>query len=77
MVLENEKGKLMMKKLLRTMLEHFPIVAQFLRNSRDLLRQRAPAKATPWGFTLAGHEAMAAGIFEPEETALVRKLLRW
>jgi FkbM family methyltransferase len=66
----------MIKKTLRTMLEPFPAVAQFLRNSRDLLDQRAPTKMTPWGFTLAGHEAMAAGTFEPEETELVRKLLQ-
>ena len=66
----------MMRKFLRTILEHFPATMQFLRNSRDLLDQRAPAKKTPWGFTLAGHDAMAAGTFEPEETALVRKLLQ-
>jgi FkbM family methyltransferase len=66
----------MIRKILRTTLEHFPTVAHFLRSSRDLLDQRAPAKMTPWGFTLAGHEAMAAGTFEPEETKLVRKLLQ-
>lgn len=66
----------MNKKILRTMIESFPSVAQFLRNSRDLLDQRATAKMTPWGFTLAGHESMAAGTFEPEETELVRRLLR-
>lgn len=31
---------------------------------------------TPWGFTLAGHEAMVAGTFEPEEAEVVRKLLQ-
>ncbi len=66
----------MIKKLLRTTLEHFPAAAQFLRNSRDLLDQRAPTRMTPWGFTLAGHEAMVAGTFEPEETEVVRKLLQ-
>ena len=65
----------MLKKILRTTLEHFPLAAQYLRNSRDLLDQSAPAKVTPWGFTLAGHESMAAGTFEPEETEIVRKLL--
>lgn len=58
------------------MLGQFPAIEQFLRNSRDLLDQRAPTKITPWGFTLAGHESMAAGTFEPEETELVRKLLQ-
>jgi FkbM family methyltransferase len=66
----------MTKKLLRSTLEHFPTVAQLLRNSRDHLDRRAPAKISPWGFSLAGHEAMAAGTFEPEETVLVRKLLQ-
>lgn len=65
----------MLKKILRTTLGHFPLAAQYLRNSRDLLDQSAPAKVTPWGFTLAGHESMAAGTFEPEETEIVRKLL--
>lgn len=65
----------MIKKFLRTTLERFPAVTQLLRTSRDLLDQRAPTRMTPWGFTLAGHEAMAAGTFEPEETELVRKLL--
>jgi FkbM family methyltransferase len=66
----------MIRKQLRRLLELFPNVAQFLRNSRDLLDRRAPSKKTPWGFTLAGHDAMAAGMFEPEETELVRKLLQ-
>jgi FkbM family methyltransferase len=65
-----------LKKFLRKLLEYFPATIQFLRNSRDLIDQRAPAKTTPWGFTLAGHDGMAAGTFEPEETALVRKLLQ-
>jgi hypothetical protein len=64
------------KSFLRKILEYFPATIQFLRNSRDLIDQRAPAKKTPWGFTLAGHDGMAAGTFEPEETALVRKLLQ-
>ena len=66
----------MIRKLLHKILEHLPAAAQFLRNSRDLLDQRAPTRMTPWGFTLAGHEAMAAGTFEPKETEVVRKLLQ-
>jgi FkbM family methyltransferase len=64
------------KNIIKKILEHFPATIQFLRNSRDLIDQRALAKKTPWGFTLAGHDGMAAGTFEPEETALVRKLLQ-
>jgi FkbM family methyltransferase len=66
----------MIRKILRTILERFPATMRFLRNSRDMHDQRAPAKKTVWGFTLAGHDAMAAGTFEPEETVLVRKLLQ-
>ena len=65
----------MIRKLLRTTLEHFPAAAQFLRNSRDVLDQSAPAKMTPWGFSFSGHDAMADGSFEPDETKVVRKLL--
>ncbi|MFH0798567.1 MAG: FkbM family methyltransferase [Pseudomonadota bacterium] len=66
----------MNRTLIRSTIERFPAVAQFLRNLRDLLDQRDPARMTPWSFTLAGNEAMAAGTFEPEETKLVRSLLQ-
>ena len=45
------------------------------RNTRDLLDQRRPSLTTQWGFSFAGHDAMAAGNFEPVETAIVRRLL--
>jgi FkbM family methyltransferase len=63
------------KNFIKSIVEYFPPVALFYRNTRDLLDQRNPARATPWGFSFAGHDAMAAGSFEPEETAVVRKLL--
>lgn len=65
----------MIKQGLKRVVERFPRAAQFYRNSRDLLERNAPAIKTPWGFTLAGHHAMAAGTFEPEETRLLRELL--
>jgi FkbM family methyltransferase len=65
----------MIRKLIRATLEHTPTAAQFLRNSRDLLDRSASSKITPWGFTFSGHDSMAAGAFEPEETLLVRQLL--
>lgn len=64
-----------MKKIIRSIVDRFPRVAQFYRNSRDLLDTNMPAKKTPWGFEFSGHDAMAAGEFEPEETRLVRELL--
>ncbi len=66
----------MIRTLIRSTVERFPAAALFLRNTRDLLDRRDPPKMTPWGFTLAGHEAMAAGTFEPQETRLVRELLQ-
>jgi hypothetical protein len=42
------------KSFLRKILEYFPATIQFLRNSRDLIDQRAAAKKTPCGLTLAG-----------------------
>lgn len=57
------------------MLEKFPSIIHFLRKSRDLLDQNAPARMTKWGFTLAGNNAMASGTFEPIETDIVRKIL--
>lgn len=66
----------MFKAQIRTALERFPALAQFLRNCRDLMDRRAPPLPTPWGFTLAGNPAMSSGSFEPEETRVVRELLR-
>lgn len=65
----------MIKIFIRSIVERFPAVALFYRNTRDLLDQRHPSRITPWGFSFAGHDAMAEGSFEPQETAVVRKLL--
>lgn len=65
----------MIKRLVKPILEHFPLLSNFLRQSRDQLDKNAPARMTKWGFTLAGNDAMASGAFEPEETAVVRRLL--
>lgn len=64
-----------LKSRFRKIIEYFPSLALFLRNVRDQLNQRQDPKITPWGFTLAGHEFMASGSFEPQETELVRDLL--
>lgn len=64
-----------MKNPLKNIVELFPGLALFYRNSRDLLDQRQKPRNTPWGFSLAGNDAMAEGSFEPEETKLVRSLL--
>jgi hypothetical protein len=64
-----------MKSLLKPLVERFPAISQFYRNSRDLLDRNQASLPTPCGFTLAGSPQMAAGTFEPEETQLVRQLL--
>lgn len=66
----------MLRSLMRNTLERMPKAINFIRNSRDLLDRNSPPIKTPWGFTFAGDEAMAQGIFEPEETAIVCKLLQ-
>ena len=65
----------MIKKTIKDAVEHFPRLAQFYRNSRDLLDRNSAGIKTPWGFMLAGNPLMASGDFEPEETRLVRELL--
>jgi FkbM family methyltransferase len=64
----------MMKLSFRSFIEHFPNLALFLRAVRDQLDQWETPKMTPWGFTLAGNDAMANGTYETEETKLVREL---
>lgn len=64
-----------MKNTIKSIVEHFPALALFYRNTRDLLDQRHPPHKTPWGFSFAGHDAMADGSFEPDETKVVRRLL--
>ncbi len=51
----------MLKSLIKAVVKRFPALALFCGNSRDLLDQRHPARKTPWGFSLAGHDAMAKG----------------
>ena len=67
---------MLIRKLIRSAIEPFPAVMLFMRNMRDFLDQRDPPRPTPWGFTLAGHKAMAEGTFEPDETSLVRMLIQ-
>lgn len=66
----------MIVKALRNIVERYPFAASFYRECRDFIDCRSKALTTPWGFTLAGHKDMALGIFEPQETDLVRNLLQ-
>lgn len=61
--------------LIKPVIERFPMIATAYRSIRDQLNYFEKPKLTPWGFSLAGNDAMAEGAFEPIETELVRKLL--
>ena len=65
----------MIRNLIKSIVERFPALALFYRNTRDLLDQRHPSRKTPWDFRFSGHDGMAAGNFEPEETKVVRRLM--
>lgn len=65
----------MFRNILKTLIEPFPAAASFYRNSRDFLDRNKPSRQTPWGFKIAGNDAMALGKFEPEETEKIRSLL--
>lgn len=62
--------------LVKPFVNCFPKVAAMYRGVRDQLDSMAEPQLTSWGFRLAGNAAMAQGIFEPVETALVRTLLK-
>jgi len=62
----------MLKKFIR---RKFPGLLQHRIDIRDWLDRNSPPLVTRWGFTLAGHEAMASGNFEPDETSLIRETL--
>ena len=66
----------MIRKMIRSGIEEFPSVANYLRTTRDLLDRRHRALTTPWGFKLAGNDDMALGRFEVVETQIVRNLLQ-
>jgi len=64
-----------MKNTIKSIIERFPALALFYRNTRDILDQRHPPRKTPWDFIISGHDSMADGSFEPDETKVVRRLL--
>jgi FkbM family methyltransferase len=65
-----------MLRELKPYVERFPRLASTYRTLRDAVATlRLRPLPTPLGFLFAGSEAMQLGVFEPEETALVRELL--
>lgn len=62
--------------LARRFIDRFPGVATMYRIIRDQLDCTGELRKTPWGFNLAGNATMAQGGFEPQETNLVRNILK-
>ena len=65
-----------MSRFLGSIARRFPraaLIYWFAKNSRLAFEE---PKKTPLGFSFFGNEAMEQGVFEPEETALVRKCLQ-
>jgi FkbM family methyltransferase len=65
----------MLRSAVRRRIDQFPALSRFVHGMRDIADRGGPLRPTPWGFRLAGHEAMASGSFEPAETLVVRRLL--
>lgn len=69
----------MKKQLIRFIkpaVERFPIVAMTYRIARDHWHSFEMPEETTMGFKLLGNKAMQQGLFEIEETAIVKKILQ-
>ncbi len=65
----------MIRSTIKSVIDRYPVLALFYRNTRDLFDQRRPPIKTSLGFSFAGHDAMAQGDFEQSETKVVRRLM--
>jgi FkbM family methyltransferase len=61
--------------LMKPLVEVSPTLAAIYRGVRIQLDLMTVARLTPWGFRLSGNESMAKGLFEPQETEIILKLL--
>jgi FkbM family methyltransferase len=61
---------------LKPLVSNFPQAATLYRNLRDQMDFQQELTTTPWGFKLAGNALMAQGLFEPDETLLIRTLVQ-
>jgi FkbM family methyltransferase len=62
-------------KLAKPIAEKFPVLAFTYRTIRDNQRLFERPEMTPLGFKFNGNKSMEAGLFEPAETELVKRLL--
>lgn len=61
---------------LKPLVERYPVLASAYRNYRDQAELTRSPIESPWGFKLGGNDSMARGEFEPQETEVVRDLLK-
>ena len=61
---------------LKRFIERFPRVTSFYRRLRDEMDRHDKPLKTPWGFLFAGHETMAKGDFEQDETLAFREHMK-
>ena len=61
--------------LAKPLVERFPRVAMAYRYARDNRRVLNAPRQTPMGFKFIGNSLMENGVFEPEETEIVRRVL--
>lgn len=62
-------------RVLKPIVQRIPFASILYRRRRDAAMLRREPAPTPMGFRFAGNEAMERGLFEPEETVLIRRLL--
>ena len=62
--------------LMNAIIERTPRIATLYRSVRDQISFMREPVTTPWTFKLAGTSTMAQGTFGPEETELVRNILK-
>lgn len=62
-------------RLFKPLVERLPFVALTYRQIRDNTQTLGKPKLTPFGFKLVGYSVMQEGNFEPNETAIIRKIL--
>lgn len=65
----------MVNYLKKVIKKNFPNLSMSIRYFRDIQRVHDKPSNSSLGFRFAGNESMMNGYFEPEETAIVKKLL--
>ncbi len=63
-------------KVVKPIVERFPKLAMAYRNIRDSWQINEEPQETPLGFKLVGNQQMQKGLFEPQETRIVEKIIK-